>query len=149
VLRLLLAEAEVQRAREKAVRLVEQAPAPRASRVSAVAVAVLGAATIVLAAVGYAAVLSGGGASPTGAPAAQAAARSDPPELVQLDTGHFLTLLPVQPGDGAARSGGGLAFDRRLAGGWLVRSGRGDAAPEGGPISLLIPGDEERPSPAY
>jgi len=150
VLRLLLVEAEVQRARETGVRLVEQAPAPRASRFPAIAVGALGAVTVVLVAVGYAALLSGSGASPTGAPAAQAAAApAGPPGLVQLDTGNFLTLVQAQPGADAGGSGDGRVFDRRLAGGLLVRLGRGDVAPGVGPISLLIPGDEEKPSPAF
>jgi hypothetical protein len=143
VLRLMLAEAEIRRARETEMQLVADPPA-RPVRPFPMAVGVLGAA-VVLVVIGYAALLGSGVTAPANAPAVQSpdAAAPAPGNVIQLDAGGALTLPLFAPREtwvgGAARAFGDrviddVALDSRLTPAF------------GASVTLLSPLDAERPA---
>ncbi len=155
VLRLLLAEAEIRHAREAGASLVVRPASPRGSR--RLSAAALGAAAaLVIAAAGYAVLRPGPLPGPAAADSAAAPVAGGTPGVVQLDTGHLLTIMPAlsDPEQEQERSAGqpaswGSGFLRgRLFDGPAGRPGHGPAQ-IGEPASLTTPADPAHLSPTF
>jgi len=140
VLRLMLAEAEVQRARETGMRLAAD-PSARPPRRVPVAAGALAVGAVIL--VVYAAFVAVGGMAPASPPAAEvAAASAAPDDVVRLDSGGFLTLNPLAPGGAPRTFGDRVVEEVVLHSRWLAPS-------SGGAVTLVAPLDAERPAGTF
>jgi len=146
VLRLMLAEAEVQRARETGLRLVTDPPAPRARRFS-VAAGALGAAAAIVVGV-YAALWAAGGMAPMRPSAAQVRPISSADDVVRLDAGGFLTLTPLAPRDAPSAGAAARTFGDRVVEEVVLHS-RWLAPASGGAVTPASPLDAGRPDGAF
>jgi len=137
VLRLMLAEAEVRRAREIGTRSAATQSAPRAWRGAAALAAGAG----VVAAAACAAFLAGVRLAPAGPPAARVGPpASIPYDVIRLDAGGLLAVPPGAPraGSGARTFGDRVVEDVAVRTRWL-------APAAGGAVTLVTPKDAQRP----
>lgn len=141
----MLAEAEIRRARETGMQLVEAPPARPVRRLP-MAVGAFGVAA--MAVIGYMAFVGNGGTTPTNPSAAQLdAVSSAPGRVIRLDSGGALTFTLSGPLEasvgGAARTFGDRVVDD------VVLHARWLAPTSDGPVTLFSPLDAGRPAGTF
>lgn len=146
VLRLLLAEAEIRHARETGTRLAVSPGASSPHRRGGVAV-VGAAVALVLAAAAYTTLRPGGRYGPAAVVPSRAG-------VVQLETGRFLTLVPLLAGADQDQPGGAAGLREfhimlRPGGDGAGPSARQTDLSDSWPVSLTTPGEPGSPSAAF